>query len=362
MDWLHNVQAAKKATIRLHGETYKAVDPQIIDAATAAKQLTPRRRRAFYRFNIESYLKMRPEPAPQRPNDSAWAGHTATSPTIHESPPSVTVDPTARFASRYGKQMLVGDVLWHYYRLGAGPTVLWLTGGLRRAAIGSEFLERLAAQHTVIAPDYSPVLTVAEFMAALDAILQAESVGSTALVGQSYGGMLAQAYLAHRPDAIDRIVLSSTGPADYERGWLAVETVLIWLAKVLPENILKELVGFGLVRLTRQLPPDKRRELAHLLRRIVHDQVTRADVFSHFAVAADLIRTQIVTPAAFLEWGGRVIVLTAENDPTQSSKDIPRYQRLFGRRAELISLGQLGHAAALTDPGAYTDLVERALA
>ncbi len=260
------------------------------------------------------------------------------------------------------EQVLVGDVLWHYYRLGAGPAVLWLTGGLRRAAIGSEFLERLAAQHAVIAPDYSPVLTVAEFVAALNANLQAESVGCTALVGQSYGGMLAQAYLAHRPDAIERIVLSSTGPADYARGWLAVEAVLIWLAKVLPQNILKELVGFGLARLTRQLPAHKRHEAAHLLRRIVREQVNRADVFSHFAVAADLIRTQIVTSGAFPGWGGRVVMLTAENDPTQSSKDFPRYQRLFGRRAELIGLGQLGHAAALTDPEAYADLVEHALA
>ncbi len=67
VDWLRNVQAAKKATIRLHGETYKAVDPQIIDATTAAKQLKPRRRRAFDRFKIESYLKMRPEPAPPEP-------------------------------------------------------------------------------------------------------------------------------------------------------------------------------------------------------------------------------------------------------------------------------------------------------
>ncbi len=56
------------------------------------------------------------------------------------------------------------------------------------------------------------------------------------------------------------------------------------------------------------------------------------------------------------------MVLTAENDRTQSSKDVTRYQRLFGRRAELISLGQLGHAAILTDPVAYTNILERALA
>ncbi|KZS67629.1 alpha/beta fold hydrolase [Mycobacterium ostraviense] len=145
--------------------------------------------------------------------------------------------------------------------------MLWLPGGLRRAAVGSAFLERLAANHTVIAPDYAAVLTVAEFMAAFDAILRAESVDSAALVGQSYGGTLAQAYLAHRPDVVERIVLSSTGPADYARGWLAVETVFIWLAKGLPQNILKRVVASGLVRLTRELPRDKRLEVASLIRK-----------------------------------------------------------------------------------------------
>ena len=54
-------------------------------------------------------------------------------------------------------------------------------------------------------------------------------------------------------------------------------------------------------------------------------------------------------------------MLTAENDPTQSSKDIARYQRLFGRRPEVMSLGQLGHAAVLVDPSRFAELLEQAL-
>ncbi|KAA1249280.1 nitroreductase family deazaflavin-dependent oxidoreductase [Mycobacterium simiae] len=63
-DWLRNVLAAGQATIRVHGETYEAVAPQIIDAATAAPRLNPRRRRAFDRFKVKSYLEMKPAPTP----------------------------------------------------------------------------------------------------------------------------------------------------------------------------------------------------------------------------------------------------------------------------------------------------------
>ncbi len=102
-------------------------------------------------------------------------------------------DQMERFAGHHGKHVVVEDIPWCYYRLGAGTAVLWLTGGLRRAAIASAFLERLASRHTVIAPDYAPLLAVAEFMAAFDSILRTESVDTVTLVGQSYGGLLAQA-------------------------------------------------------------------------------------------------------------------------------------------------------------------------
>src|SRR5512139_2071822 len=90
------------------------------------------------------------------------------------------------FSDRYGKQVDVNGITWRYYRVGIGSPVLWLTGGLRRAALGFAFIERLAARHTVIAPDYPPVQTIAAFDAAFDAILKAEGINTFALGGQSY--------------------------------------------------------------------------------------------------------------------------------------------------------------------------------
>ena len=87
-----------------------------------------------------------------------------------------------RFSGRFGKHLVVGGVGWRYYRLGAGTPVLWLTGGLRRVALGCAFLERLAARHTVIAPDYPPVRTIEQFMIAIDNILHTEGVDTFALV------------------------------------------------------------------------------------------------------------------------------------------------------------------------------------
>ncbi len=264
------------------------------------------------------------------------------------------------FADRYGKVTTVHATPWRYYRLGSGAPILWLTGGLRRAALGYAFLERLATRHTVIAPDYPPVRRIEAYTAGFDAILQAEGVETFALAGQSYGGLLAQAYLAHRLAAVEWLILSSTGPANYGRTWLPAEYVAIALAHLLPERAVKGLLARGLLSAIA-LPEAEREQWRLAITAVLQGELTRADVVSHFAVAADLIRTGVVSPAAYRAWTGHVVVLRSENDPTQSLKDIPRYERLFGRHVDVIDLGSIGHAAALFDPDTYVTLLEHAL-
>jgi pimeloyl-ACP methyl ester carboxylesterase len=265
-----------------------------------------------------------------------------------------------QFAERFGKTVTVNGRAWRYYRLGAGAPILWLTGGLRRAAPGFAFMERLATRHTVIAPDYLPVQTIGEFTAAFDAILQAEGVQTFALGGQSYGGLLAQAYLAHKPQAVERLILSSSGPADYGKAWLPVEYIAIALARLLPEKIVKSLLAGGLLKVITA-PPAERAGWVEAINFVMQNELSRADVVSHFAVAADMIRKGMVTPAAYKNWTGRIVVLSAENDPTQSKKDFPRYEKLFGRAVDVVNMGDMGHTAALFNLDKYVELLEQAL-
>ena len=271
------------------------------------------------------------------------------------------LDQMNRFSDRFGKQVMVNNTTWRYYRVGTGAPILWLPGGIRRAALGFAFLERLAGRHTVISLDYPPVQTIGEFITAFDAILQAEEVSTFALGGQSYGGLLAQAYLAQRGQAVEQLILSSTGPADYGKGWMPVEYGVIALVRLLPEKTVKNLLTGGLLKVI-SVAAAERAEWVEAVNAVMVNDLSRADVVSHFAVAADVIRRGIVSPAAYRSWTGRVIVLSAENDRTQSKKDIPRYERLFGRAVEVLNMGDMGHTAYLFDPDRYIELLEQALA
>ncbi len=264
------------------------------------------------------------------------------------------------FSERYGKDIVVSGTKWRYYRIGAGPAILWLTGGLRRAAFGFAFLECLGRRHTVIAPDYPPARTLQELLAGFEAILAAEGVERFALGGQSYGGLLAQALLATAPQRVTHLLLSSTGPADYGRAWLPVDDLAVFLARVLPERPLKRLLAGGLLKIV-SVPSDERPGWEEALAEIMDHDLTRGDVVSHFAVAADLIRRGIVRPGIYANWPGRVAVFSAENDPTQGKGDRARYEALFGRPIEVINLGATGHTGLLLDPTRFVELLEQTL-
>ncbi|RPI26042.1 MAG: alpha/beta hydrolase [Chloroflexota bacterium] len=265
-----------------------------------------------------------------------------------------------KFSDNYGKDLSVEGVKWRYYRLGQGPVLLFLTGGLRRAAFGFGFMECLSSNYTVIAPDYPPLMTIGEMVQGLEAILDREAVADFHLLGQSYGGMLAQGLMVRRPQCVQRLVLSSTGPADYTPVWARVDDFFIFLVRLLPEGTVKRIFGGGLMKLF-SFRESEREDWEDALRDTIQNDLTRADFVSHFAVAADLIRKRIVRPEAYQAWTGRPVVLSAENDRTQGKDDQARLEALFKRPVEMVSMGNLGHTAIVNDPARYSELLLRAL-
>jgi pimeloyl-ACP methyl ester carboxylesterase len=142
------------------------------------------------------------------------------------------------------------------------------------------------------------VQRIDEFLTAFDTIIHTEGLQTFALGGQSYGGFLAQAYLAHQPSAVTWLILSSTGPADYGKGWLPVEYVALALARLLPEKTVKHLLAVRLVKLI-SLSEAERAELLEAINVVMQHELSRADVMSHFAGTFEVIRRGLVTPAAY---------------------------------------------------------------
>jgi pimeloyl-ACP methyl ester carboxylesterase len=109
------------------------------------------------------------------------------------------------------------------------------------------------------------------------------------------------------------------------------------------------------------VPEAERAEWREAINTLMQNDLSRADIVSHFAVAADRIHKDIVKPAAYQNWTGRVIVLSSENDPTQRKNNIPHYEHLFGRAVAVVNMGDLGHTSAFSNPDKYVEFLEQAL-
>ena len=133
----------------------------------------------------------------------------------------------------------VAGVRWEYIASGnRDETLLLLHGGLRVAETAFVYVELFEDTYRVLVPTYPPVTHIDDLTAGLAAMLDAEQVPAACVLGQSYGGIVAQVFARRYPERVQRLVLSSSGPlsalTNYQRFQFAVGRCLF----LLPERLL----------------------------------------------------------------------------------------------------------------------------
>jgi pimeloyl-ACP methyl ester carboxylesterase len=104
---------------------------------------------------------------------------------------------------------------WQVYGGGSGPALLWLHGP-RGVDAADPLLEALAARHRIVAPvapgfndldELSEIDSVHELALDYDSLLRGISLSPVAIVGHSFGGMVAAELAAHFPERAHHLVL-----------------------------------------------------------------------------------------------------------------------------------------------------------
>ena len=103
-----------------------------------------------------------------------------------------------------------------YLSAGSGPAILLLHGYAETSRMWRPLIPRLAATHTVIAPDLPGIggsaipsdgLDMTHAAARMHALVKSLGVNKAAVVGHDIGLMVAYAYAAQFPDDVERLVL-----------------------------------------------------------------------------------------------------------------------------------------------------------
>lgn len=109
------------------------------------------------------------------------------------------------------KKLTIHGVTCDYLVGGKGSeTLVLLTGGTNSNELLFQIIGAFESHYRVIAPRYPSVRTMAEVIDWLLAMLDAEGVQQAHVLGESYGGMVAQCLVRRAPSRVSSLILIST--------------------------------------------------------------------------------------------------------------------------------------------------------
>lgn len=250
----------------------------------------------------------------------------------------------------------MAGVSWEYIACGHGrETLLLLPGGLRLAETAFAYVALFEDTYRLIVPTYPPLDTMDEITDGIAAILDAERETAVIILGQSYGGLVAQAFLRRFPARVKKLVLSSTGPlAEWSRP-KKIALALSHLLLRLPEKVQLALYKRAL-RPVLSVPEAERAFWHAYLDELFGERLTKGDVKSQFDTLRHGVAEYAYNEGEQSSWEGVVFIIDADNDPGGSEADLRRMQAIYPQ-AEVCLIPGAGHTAAMAEPVLYETAV-----
>jgi 3-oxoadipate enol-lactonase len=161
-----------------------------------------------------------------------------------------------------GKTNMSSSKLLYFTEHGSGPPLLLIHGLFGIGELFKPVIKHLAARHRLIIPDlrghgqsqeFPPPYTAAQHASDLSYLLNHLSINSTAVLGYSYGGVVAQQLALDYPRTCDRLVLGATYAFNMASFRERIEVHLVsFLIRIFGPRFVKFAVSQGLKQLDKE--------------------------------------------------------------------------------------------------------------
>jgi pimeloyl-ACP methyl ester carboxylesterase len=259
----------------------------------------------------------------------------------------------AFYASAPSRSFRNDGVDWTYRATGSGTQgLLLLPGAVGNGEAFFTLTPFLVETHRLLAIAYPQVDSLARLLDGLRAILDREGLESTDIVGGSFGGLVAQAFLRRFPQRTRRIALSATGPAKVERAASNQK----WSHRVgrLPIGVSRLLLR-TIVRVTLKKVTSDREFWRRLYGRAIAG-LTRDELVARYALSADIDRHGPPSLAALPEWRGEILILEGDADRISRGSSRQTLRSLFPD-ARVKTFAGAGHAISIERRDEWTAAV-----
>ncbi len=265
------------------------------------------------------------------------------------------VDPAVRqslldFRANHPPQTLpVDGQNWDYVAFGDGEeTILFLHGMTGAYDIWWQQMEALAPDFRVISVTYPPVDTLEGMSKGVVAVLDAEGVAKTHVVGTSLGGYLTQYLVATHPDRINRAVFGNTFPPNDLYAEKNAE--LIKILPFLPAWLVMKTFRGNIENSIYPASGYSELVLAYMLEQ-TYGRMSKAQVAARAKAVIEPF-----TPPRPDELGIPVMIIEADNDPLVPEVLRQQLKQTYPT-ARVETLHNVGHFPYLNAPETYTELL-----
>ncbi len=256
------------------------------------------------------------------------------------------------------KTIELEGISWEYMLTGApsGQPMLLLPGGLSTAESAWRLITHLNHQkYHILCPSYpGQIGTMTGLADGIASILEREGIQQCYVVGQTYGGMLAQVFAHRHAGVITYLVLSDAFPPEPNRTRRVepILRILRYAPLFMVRNILRN-------EMTGRLPANPSPELlliAAQIRETIYTCLDRQAAINIHLRMADFDK-QVFTYTDFDAQPVKTLIMLAEDDPT-TTQDLRNTLLAFYPGAVLHLLHGSFQSSTLMDPGEYVTVME----
>lgn len=110
------------------------------------------------------------------------------------------------------EKLIIKNNEWEIIDTGSGTeTILIFSGGLRKSYLSSfPFIDVLEKDYRIIAPSHPRLSTIREFLDGIEEIFKIKRLDQLYVIGNSFGGVIAQCYADLYPPIVKKLVLINT--------------------------------------------------------------------------------------------------------------------------------------------------------
>jgi pimeloyl-ACP methyl ester carboxylesterase len=258
------------------------------------------------------------------------------------------------------RKITINNADWKYISGGGGKeALLLLTGGTGISEAMAFLFAPLENEYRIICPFYAPVGSMEMLIDGIMEILESEGIYKASIIGQSFGGIVAQAIVRRYPDRVSKLILSHTTttspPVDEAIALKKKKSIEMFkVFYLLPSWFFRFLIGRLLsIKISKiskmSLMDEKEREFWHTYFLEMVSRMTKKELSSIDRCMIDFAENYKFTRDDLAGWPGKILILESDKDTALHSSEKEAVKKLYPQ-ASVHNFKGSGHLSLVINP------------